>query len=215
MAKIEKMVRAELPHPSAKNYLAVLIDECVKAYHRCMSDTLALNYIGVTGKDRAMVLENDDYRRRTRQAAAEKHMEIIVEVEQMAQDLTSEMPDERDYNIREPGVADRYDKDYKDNLNQRLKVLDIKRDVLRMGHDTDDSNEVDAINIFFIPITREEFERLGTVEVHEATTDDVGVAFVVDKGDDPLQQKLTEREHEFVESDFEYQTNDDGSLEDF
>lgn len=214
MAVIEKLVRQELPPEDDKHYKKFVVEQCILAFEVLQSDKLALDWVGVTGKHRAMVLENSEYKRRTRQSTADKHMDMIFELNQISDNLKVEAPDESKYDIRgNPKDAANFEKDTKENTNQRLKVMDIKRDVLRMGHGKDEASEADSINIFFIGVTAKEFADMDTVEIHEG--DDTGLEVFDDEGsDDPLQIKIEAKEKEIDDSNFEFIRNQDGSLSD-
>jgi hypothetical protein len=57
----------------------------------------------------------------------------------------------------------------KAKLDMRLKLLQQRRDILSDQEVTEDQ-EQNALNIFFIAVTREEFEELDTVEISEGSS---------------------------------------------
>jgi hypothetical protein len=58
----------------------------------------------------------------------------------------------------------------KSKVEMRLKLLASRRDILDSSKG-EEEKETDALNIFFIPVTKEEFERISTVEVSEGSGD--------------------------------------------
>lgn len=72
------------------------VDECIEAYRTFVNDTLALDYVAVTGKYRALVLENERYKTRTRQIKAQKYKEEIEYVEKISKELDALEDDDDD-----------------------------------------------------------------------------------------------------------------------
>jgi hypothetical protein len=101
---------------------------------------------------------------------AEKFLEEIEEIEEISKELKNSTPDEGSYDIRNPKDADAYVKDIKDTLNLRLKVADMRRDVLSITK-TKEAEENDALNIFYIALTAEEFKAMSNVEIHDGSDD--------------------------------------------
>jgi hypothetical protein len=167
MAK-EKLVRPTLPEKTDPDYVEALVDACITAFEKFGDDGMSLNYMGVDGKLRPMVLDNPRYKQETRKIMAEKFLEEIEEIESISETLKSESPRESNYDIRNPKEAESFTKDIKDTLTLRLKVADMRRDVLSITKNKE-VEENDALNIFFISLTAEEFAAMDNVEIHEGT----------------------------------------------
>jgi hypothetical protein len=167
MAK-EKFARPELPEKDDPDYVEKLVDACIFAFVKFGDDTMALDYIGVTGKTRPIVLENERYKTETKRARAEKFLEEIDEIEEISRQLKDTAPKESQYDVRNPKDSDNYVKDVKDTLALRLKVADMRREVLSIQK-SKDAEENDALNVFFIALTPAEFEAMSNVEIHEGT----------------------------------------------
>jgi len=162
------LVRPELPDKNSPEYLPALIDACIMAFEKFGDDAMSLDYMGVTGKTRPLVLENERYRTMTKQSRAEKFLEEINEIEQISKQLKDTAPKESAYDARNPKDVDSYVKDVKDTLALRLKVADMRRDILSIQK-TKEAEENDALNVFFIALSAEEFAAMDNVEIHEGT----------------------------------------------
>jgi hypothetical protein len=162
--------RPSLPDKSALNYVDALIDACIDAFEKFQDDAMALNYMGVSGKYRPIVLESERYRIETRKLKADKVLEEIEEIEEISKALKTDMPKEGGYDIRNPKSAEAFQKDQKEMVTARLKVASIRRELFSVGRE-EDKEEADALNIFFIPLTAEEFAAMLTVEIHEGEED--------------------------------------------
>jgi len=166
-----RILLKELPEAADPSYLSALIDNCVEAYTSLQSDTMALDYCGVGGKNRALILDNPEYKRRTKIIRAEKYLDEIDEIETLTRDLRGTKVTEGTYDMRDPKQANQYEREYKDLFNMRLKAAEMRRELLNLSRKDDEKEEADALNIFFVPLTPSEFEALKTTEVHFGTDD--------------------------------------------
>jgi hypothetical protein len=165
-------------HP---DYFKLLVRNCVTAYSKTFNDKLALDYNQVTGKMRALVLDNEEYRKLTRSIRARRIIEEAEELNALAA-LAEGVYDEGgsdDQSSFDPrsgggGKRKRASAD-KDELNMRFKVAQERRAFLNLDAHAEEVEEADAINLFFVPVTREEFEALSSVEVSDGD-DDGGAA---------------------------------------
>ncbi len=160
--------RPELPDRSDPKYVDALINACVDAYRHFLDDGMALDYMGVSGKTRPIVLDNERYKIASRQIKAERFMEEIDDVDDMLADIKKTAPTESGYDIRNPKEQDEFVKDYKETLGHRLKLTQMRRDLLNVTKNKE-IEEVDALNVFFIALTAEEFAAMSNVEVHEGS----------------------------------------------
>jgi hypothetical protein len=167
MAKA-KFVRPKLPEKNDPDYVEALVDACIEAFRRFGDDGMSLNFMGVDGKLRPIVLDNPKYRQETRMIMAEKFLEEIEEIEGISDTLKDEQPSKGVYDPRNPQSMEDYTKDIKETLTLRLKVASMRRDVLSITK-TKEVEENDALNVFFIALTAEEFAAMDNVEIHEGT----------------------------------------------
>ena len=186
MAEEKLFKRPELPDKSDPGYIDALVDACIMVFERFGDDSMSLNYMGVTSKLRPIVLSNERYKDETRKIQAEKFLQEIEEIEEISKELGKKMPRQSEYDIRNPKDAEKYEKDIKETLSLRLKVADMRREILSINK-TKENEENDALNIFFIPLTAEEFAAMPNTEIHEGS-DDTDMS----SGDDKEKIKKTQ-----------------------
>lgn len=167
MAK-EAFSPPHVPEKTEPNYVEALINACIYVYKKFGSDSKTLDYMMVDEKTRAIVLENEKYKRSTKRIDSEKFLAEIDEIEDIAAALKKEIPDEDSYDIRNPKDAAAYEKDTKENVQLRLKVATMRRELLSINKE-DEIDDSKAMNVFFIALTAEEFAAMQNVEIHEGT----------------------------------------------
>lgn len=167
MAELTQL-RSSLPPKEDPDYTSELVSACIAAFEIFQDDTLSLDYMGVNAKTRPIVLENDRYKQATKQLKAEKFLEEIEDVNGIIKSLKDQAPNETSYDIRNPKDAANYTKDFKETLNLRLKATEMRRDLLNISR-SKDAEENDALNVFFVALTAEEFQAMQNVEIHEGT----------------------------------------------
>ena len=173
----EALVIKDLPKEGSKDYYKILVENCIQAYAELQDDGLALDLNGVIGKDRAIVLDNSDYRRETRKIRAKKYLDEINEIKDISDRLDKleklEKENAEDYDIRGGGKKGKKGKngevisrkDFEDQVKIRMKVAEMRRELFFKKGD-EENDEANALNIFFVSVTQEEFEKLETTEVH-------------------------------------------------
>jgi hypothetical protein len=123
---------------------------------------------------RTIILEDPEYRRETRSIKAQQMMDEIAEIEYLADvamtagDVEDDISEEDYYDPRNPRGSKRKRRSVtadKDMLNMRFKAAQLRRDLLNLSVSAEGSEEAAALNIFFVPISREDFERLQVVTV--------------------------------------------------
>jgi hypothetical protein len=211
---------AELPdderHP---DYFRALARNCVAAYARTYNDRLALDYNQVIGKMRSMVLDDDEYQKQTRSIRAQRIIEEAEELEELAELARgADGEDEDDPAQHDPRPGSKKSKTAsadKDEINLRFKVAQERRIFLNLNANTEETDEAEALNLFFVTVTREEAERLDTVEAHAG--DDDGSLGLADEGG-PLsdaEKRLKELAAEArggAGEDLLYVTDPDGTI---
>ena len=135
------------------------IPEVLEAYRLLLNDSMALDFCGITGKDRKMILNDGDFAREARKIKAEKYIEEIKDINGIVRSLSRGGGD----NARIGGE----DEDPSKIINLKMKVSMMRRELLSLTSNDKESEESDSLNIFFIDVTREEFEKLMNVEIHE------------------------------------------------
>jgi hypothetical protein len=185
----------ETPKPAAgalETEFRSLIQKCIDTYAEFNDDTLTLDFNRITDtKLRAMILQDPLYRQETRFLRAHKIMDSIHEMDELGRIAASMYEgEEEEYDVRggkqkkkRPAGAD------KDMLNMRFKAAQERRALLSEINKSE-GDELDAVNFFFIPVSREDFERLETVEIYEERdADDSGA---LDALAGSLKEKLPE-----------------------
>jgi hypothetical protein len=197
-----------------------LRERCIDAFSKFQSDAMTLDYCEVEGKARALLTSDPEYKRRTKQIKAQKYLEEIDEIEKIAktlEKLEGEYGKEKPYDVRDefPDSNQSPLKDFTSSLNLRFKAAELRRQLLALNQE-DAAEESDALNVFLVPVTREEFEKLRQVEISLGTTDGddtwaeeenaalVGFAKEVHELDETLEDS--------AEPDGEYIINEDGEV---
>lgn len=170
-------------HP---DYFRALVRNCVAAYARTYNDRLALDYNQVIGKMRSLVLDDNEYQKQTRSIRAKRIIEEAEELEELAELAKGSGggDDENDpakYDTRSGAKKSKTAAIDKDEINLRFKVAQERRALFNLNADANETDEAEALNLFFVPVTREESERLDTVEVN-AGDGDSGSALTDDRG---------------------------------
>jgi hypothetical protein len=163
-----------------------------------------------------MVLDDEEYQQETRSIRAKRIMEGIKELEELGELTASLDADEESGDPREKGKKKKITGVDKDMLNMRFKALQTLRDALNLDAKKEELEEADALNLFFIPVTKDEFERLKTVEVNEGDSDGSQALAEEAAGSLPNIQDVEKRLQGSMASntaDVPYITNTDGSIE--
>jgi hypothetical protein len=162
----------ELPEDvDSPDYFRVLVDNCIATYEKTLNDKLSLDYNQVVGKMRSMVLDDEEYQKQTRSIRAKRFIEEVEELdalEALAEGIDDYDEDDPDsYDPRNGGKKSKKSSADKDEINLRFKLAQERREFLKLDSKIDETDETEALNLFFIPVTREEMARLETVEVND------------------------------------------------
>jgi hypothetical protein len=139
------------------------IPEVLSAFELLLNDSMALDYCGVTGKDRKIILNDPAFSREAKRIKAGKYIEEIQDINNLVRSLGRTGSDE---NAR---FSDG-DEDPTKVITLKMKVASMRREMLSLSSNDKETDEAESLNIFFIDVTREEFERMQNVEVHEGAT---------------------------------------------
>lgn len=179
-----KLVRPQLPPEDDDGYLEAAVDASILVFEKLQDDKLALDYMGIKGKFRPLVLKHTRYLQVTRMKKAELMMDEIEDIEDMIDELNKEeQTTQRKLDIRnmDQKEINSFAKDSKDRFAQMMKLKDRRADLRSMSREQE-NEEVDALNIMFIALTAEEFYAMQNAEINEGSDEDTG-ALIADKKD--------------------------------
>jgi len=219
----------KLPDDKSPDYYDILRKNCIKAYSKLLNNSKALDINRVSGKMRITILEDPIYKQETRGIRAQMVLKEIEDLDRItgllnsAMDESDEEEDEeeeeevdvRGLRKRKPPkktvVKKPVRKIDKDFVNMQLKTSQVRRELLELDK-VEEDNEDASINIFFYACTKEEFEKIDTVEVYEGDKDaelndeeDAALPDVIKnrkgKKNDGKEQILIENEDYIVKED--------------
>lgn len=144
-----------------KLYNHPMIPEVLAAFELLLNDSMALDYCGVSGRDRKIILNDSDFVRESRKIKAGKYIEEIKDINDLVGSLKT--ASSTDPNAR-MGTGD---EDPTKIISLKMKVASMRREMLSLSTKEQENDEANSLNIFFIDLSREEFERMRNVEVHE------------------------------------------------
>jgi len=180
MPKKKTEEKSPPPDKSNSDYFRGLVRECVAAYEKILNDGLALDYCKVSDRKlRAMILSDLEYQAETRNIYARLKFAEVEELEHLenlaAGGLIEDDDDEED-DYYEPRDGEKKAKKKvtsvdKDMLNMRFKAAQMKRELRAELSKLPGDNEQNTVNLMYVPITREEMEKLLTVELSAGSND--------------------------------------------
>jgi hypothetical protein len=162
----------KLPKQDAPNYFRKLVRNCIKTYGELPNDAMCLDYNRVSGKLRALVLDDEEYKRETRNIYARQQLEELRGLEELTKLSSEEKPDEDEYDPH--GMAKRKKKSAadKDMITMRFKAAQMRRELIAALNDNNNASERDAVNLLFVGMLREEIEKSAKDDIHEGGSDD-------------------------------------------
>jgi hypothetical protein len=178
----EKLHFLDLPDEASPDYFRIIVRNCITAYSKLLNDKLALDCCKVLDRKlRTMVIADNEYQRETRSIYAQRMWEEVEEIERlvtladgMGGDDEEDEDDVDRVDVRNRGKQQKPKKVTtadKDMLNMRFKALQARRDMLNLSADNEQAEEIDALNIMYVPLTQEEFERMKTADIFKGTDD--------------------------------------------
>lgn len=144
---------------STNSFTHPKMPEVLEAFKLLLNDSMALDYCGITGKDRKIILNDPDFARESRKLKAEKYIEEIKDINGIIKSLGS--------NRNENARFSEGDEDPTKIINLKMKVAAMRREMLSLTSGNHEADESESLNIFFIDVTKEDFERMLNVEIHE------------------------------------------------
>lgn len=169
---------------SKESYSHPRLAEVLEAFKLLLNDSMALDYCGITGKDRKLILNDPEFTKEARRLKAEKYIEEINDINSIIKSLGRS----NDENAR---FSDG-DEDPTKILNLKMKVTAMRREMLSLTSSDTETEESESLNIFFIDVTREDFERMLNVEIHEG---DENARLVSDESKEaPMEKAIRSKE---------------------
>jgi hypothetical protein len=152
-----------------------LVDRCITSFADVFNDSLALDLNRVGGKLRSMVLQNERYRQETKMLRADMYAREIKDLDEIIRSTDSEdVVDEFDVRKRKKGASapKRTASIDRDLLQMRFKAKEARRRLIFKDDENSDKSEADALNVFFINVTEDEFKEMETVELFTPETNE-------------------------------------------
>lgn len=126
-------------------------DEVITAFKKLYKLDLAFDYAMVSQEMRIAMLEDPDFNMEIAHHRASLYLTQIKQLDKV--------------------ISDAENDDDKGSAQSILKSIEMKQRIINEDLDGGDDDE-NALNVFFIPLSREEYEKMATVEIftpkHEA-----------------------------------------------
>jgi hypothetical protein len=161
----------ELPGREAPDYFRLLVRNCIETYKELPNDAMCLDYNRVSGKLRALVLDDGEYKQETRNIYAKQRLEELREIDNLAKLALNENDEEDENDPRSRGKKKKVNGADKDMLNMRFKTAQMKRELIASLNEDGGALERDAVNFMFVGMTREEIEKSAGNEIYEGDSD--------------------------------------------
>jgi hypothetical protein len=166
----ERIKLKELPEQDSPDYFRLLVRNCIETYKELPNDTKCLDYNRVSGKLRALVLDDEEYRQETRNIHARQRLEELREIDHLAKLAFNEDDDDTDFRGR--GRKKKVSCADKDMLTIRFKAAQMRRELIAALDENNGASEQDALNLMFVGMTREEIEKSAKDEIYEGDADE-------------------------------------------
>jgi hypothetical protein len=159
-----------LPQKDSPDYFRLLVRNCIETYKELPNDAMCLDYNKVSGKLRAMVLDDEEYRQETRNIYAKQRLDELREIGSLARLALNDEDggDEDDPRSRGKWKVRSADKDM---LTMRFKAAQMRRELIASLNAEDGASERDAVTLMFVGLSREEIEKSIRDEVYEGDDD--------------------------------------------
>jgi hypothetical protein len=163
----------ELPQQDAPDYFRRLVRNCIETYKELPNDAICMDYNRVSGKFRALVLDDEEYKQETRNINAKQRLEELREIDDLAKLALNKDDDEEDDDPRNKGKKKRKTSCAdKDMLNLRFKAAQMRRELIASLNEGSGASERDAMNFLFVGMAREEIEKSARNELYAGNADD-------------------------------------------
>lgn len=145
---------------SEETYSHPRIPEVLQAFELLLNESTALDYCGITGKDRKLILNDSAFACASKRIKAGKYLEEITDINNIIRSIGRSGADE---NSR---FSDG-DEDPTKIITLKMKAQSMRREMLSLSSNDKESEESESLNIFFLDVSREEFERMVNIELHD------------------------------------------------
>jgi hypothetical protein len=162
----------ELPGQDAPDYFGLLVRNCIETYKELPNDAMCLDYNRVSGKLRALVLDDEEYKQETRNIYAKQRLEELREIDNLARLALPEETDEEDEDPRRRGNKKKTGGVDKDVLTMRFKAAQMRRELIASMNEDNNASERDTAVFMFVTLSKEEIEGHVTYEQYDGATDD-------------------------------------------
>jgi hypothetical protein len=162
----------KLPEQDAPDYFRLLVRNCIETYKELPNDAMCLDYNRVSGKLRAMVLDDEEYKQETRNIYARQQLEELRKIDGLEKLALSGDDDGDEIGPRGKGRKKPSGVD-KDMLNIRKGIAQMKREIIAALDENNSASERDATNLLFVGMAREEVERSAKNELYAGNADDM------------------------------------------
>jgi len=136
------------------------IPEVLEAFELLLNESMSLDYCGITGRDRKIILNDSDFSRESKRIKAGKYLEEIKDINEIVKSIGRSSGSE---NAR----FNDGDEDPSKVINLKMKAQSMRREMLSLSSNDKESEESESLNIFFLDVSREEFERMLNIEIHD------------------------------------------------
>lgn len=168
----DRMNLKNLPPRDAPDYFRLLVRNCIETYKELPNDGACLNYNKVSGKLRALVLDDEEYKQETRNIYAKRQLEELRDLDdigKLALDGGGETDGEDAF--RGTGKKKKSVSADKDALVMRFKAAQMRRELIAAMNEDGSASERDAANFMYVPINEAEFKNVRTDEIYEGDAD--------------------------------------------
>jgi len=168
--KPRKETASSVSEKNDSDYFRALVQSCIAAYEKLPNDGLVLDYCKVSDRKlRMMVLSDPEYKAETKNIYARQKFEELADLERLEKLAAGEDENDGDYYELRDGEKKKITNVDKDVLNIRLKTAQMKRELRAELSELPGDNEQNAVNLMYVPVTREEFETFSSIEVNQGT----------------------------------------------
>jgi hypothetical protein len=161
----------ELPPQDAPDYFRLLVRNCIETYKELPNDAMCLDYNRVSGKLRALVLDDGEYKQETRNIYAKQRLEELYEIDNLAKLALGGEEDGEESDPRNKGKKKKTGGADKDMLNMRFKAAQMRRELVASLNEDNNASERDAVNLMFVGMSREEIGKSARDEIYEGDDD--------------------------------------------
>jgi hypothetical protein len=160
----------ELPGREDPDYFRLLVRNCIETYKELPNDAACLDFNKVSGKLRALVLDDEEYKQETRNISAERSLAELRELEDIAR-LTPSGGEDDDTDPRAAGGKKKSVNADKDALAVRFKAAQMRREIIASMNEDNNASERDAVNLMFVGMSRGEIEKSARSDIYEGGSD--------------------------------------------